>query len=262
MNERPAKLDDADFVHDLMIGRAEASLPYELRKNTGLVIELNFIAGRTLQLLHETLSVARILHAGIDSLKGNATLVGKLRKEVGQTASGGELLSNNLHPMHSMVIVNLCSALEAGIDDTIIVALRFRPGLLVHLAKLGVTKLTTPVERDLTHTEAQHAASRLKAFTRTEKIAPNGWLRRLEAVRLPTAISDEHCRALREMIYVRNCIVHRAHLADEYCRNEMSILVTDVGRRIRVTQPAMAAYAGACMGIAMAIADIAQQPYL
>jgi len=214
MNEQPTAHDDADFVHDLMIGRAEASLPYELRKKTGLVIELNFIAGRTLQLLHETLSVARILHAGIDSLRGNATSIEKLRKEVQQTASGGELLSNNLHPMHSMVIVNLCAALEAGIDDTIIVALRFRPGLVNHLSKLGVTKLPAPVERDPTYAEAQHATSRLKAFTRSEKNAPNGWLRRLEAVRLPVAISDEQCRALREMIYVRNCIVHRAHRAD------------------------------------------------
>jgi hypothetical protein len=261
MIKEQTERDDADFMRGLMIERSEASFPHEFRKNTGQVIELNFVAGRTLQLLHETLSVARVLHVGIDALGANPVLAESLRKEVQQTSSGGELLSNNLHPLYSIVIVNLCAALEAGIDDTLLVAIRFRPGLIGRLVKLGVTKLAASVDRDLTYAEARQTLTRLKAFTKSETTAPNGWLRRLEAVGLPVTLIDEHSRALREVIYVRNCIVHRARRADDRCASDMSILTAQAGSEIRVTQSAMAAYAGTCLEIAGLIAHVAQQSY-
>ncbi len=256
--------EPGDFMGSLMIGRDQASFPYEFRKKTGRVIEVNFVAGRTLELIHEVLSVARVLHAGLDILRMNASLVEQLRGQTGQTASGGELLANDLHPLHSIVIVNLDAAIDAGIDDTLIVALRFRPGVVAHLAGLGVKKLPTPVDRDLTYSEAGEVLKRLKAWTSSESTVPNGWLRRLEAVGLPIALDESYCCAIREMVYVRNCIVHRAQRADAACARDVSILQVTANQKIRVTKQAMGAYAAACLKLASAIADAAQResPFL
>jgi hypothetical protein len=258
MSEQPVR-SSGDFIHNLKHGAA--SLPYDFRRNTGLVIELNLVAGRTLELLHETLSVARILHSGIDELRKNAPLVEGLRDQVRMTTSGGELLTGDLHPLHAVVIVNLCAALEAGIEDTLIVALRFRPGVISHLSQLGVERLTKHGNRDLTYAEAQQAKQKLETWARKPKQpAPSGWLRQLASVGLQAALSVEHSAALRELVYVRNCIVHRAHRADQDCVDRMSILHPQDGERIRVSLPAMGAYANAALTLASVVANAAQKP--
>lgn len=252
-----------NFWNDLLSG--DASFPYDFRKNTGLVIELNFISARTMEILHGALSADLVLRSGIETLLSLPEKVAALREQVKQTSPGMELLDGALHPLFALLIVHYYTALEAGIDDMLLAAIRFRPGMLGHLSDLGVSKLPSKRDGDPSRVEAESTLKRLKQWSseiskRLGDSAPQGWLRQLEAVGLVISITPDHHRAIREMVYVRNCIAHRAGRMNKESSSEMSILTAAEGGMIRLTKPAMGAFVSACMAMASELVRVAQLP--
>lgn len=221
-----------DYMYDMLAGAKSGTVPYWYREKFGVATEVVFASAQTLLLINDTLGVMRVVYAGLDLLAKPGTQ--KLRDEVGQhvknSAGALSLLAGDRHPLHSIVIVNLNTALESGIEDTIIVALRFMPHLIQKLGSLGINCAVSPDEgRDLSNDEARALYSQLEKWKQAQlkkrpkeqRKPPTGWLVMLDAIGIHVDLSEADCGALREMIYIRNCLIHRAGRADDDAATEM-----------------------------------------
>ena len=74
----------------------------------------------------------------------------------------------------------------------------------------------------------------------------------LDAIGLPVRLEEADRLALREMIYVRNCIVHRAGRADDDSATEMQRPI-ESNRMIRISQIDMSRFSTASLALASAI---------
>jgi hypothetical protein len=263
MTEPQDDEEKADFWYGLL--SKHSASPHDFRKSTGLSIELNFVSARILEALHGTLSVDRVLRSGLEALWAAPEKVATLSEEVRQTRPGTQLLVGDLGPLFSLLVIQFYTALEAGIEDMLLVAIRFRPGVVIHLSHVGVGKLPPSVDRELTLAEAQVVLAKLKTWSKkvgesAGDSAPSGWLRQLDAVGLPLSIDENHRLAIREMVYVRNCFAHRAGRMNDECVNEMSVLQPKEGGTIQLTKPAMDAYVVACLAMANELVRVAQLP--
>ena len=260
---KPNDDEKTDFWYGLLSN--DAAFPYDFRRKTGLIIELNLVSARTLEMLHGTLSTDLVLRSGMDALRQFPAKVNALEEQVKHTRPGTQLLSGDLSPLFSLLLVHFYTALEAGITDMLLVAIRFRPGIVGHLSRLGVAKLPPEVNRDLTLFETERVFKRLKQWAGevgrdAGDSAPKGWLRQLEAAGLSLSMNETNCSAIRELVYVRNCIAHSGSRMNKDCVDEMSVLPAKEGQTIRLTTPAMGAYVVACMAMANELVRVAQLP--
>lgn len=255
--------EKADPCYDLI--SRDAAFPYDFRKKTGLVLELHIISARTLEILGGMFGAELVLRSGIEALSLAQKKVISLKARVKNSRQGTALLNGDLTPLFALLVIHYYTALEAGIEDLLLGAIRFRPNLVSHLSNLGVTKLPDEQARDLTLVEAEHVLKRLRLRTseickKAGESAPQGWLRQPAAVGLALSVPSEHCFSIREMVYVRNCIAHQAGRTNKDCVGEMSILTAKEGELIRITTQAMSAYISACMAMADELVRVAQLP--
>lgn len=253
-------------MYRMLAGDQSGALPYWFRKKRGVASEVTFASAQALLLVNETLSVMSVVHAGLDLLALPAAA--NVRTGVGQKIKNSEaaiaLLGGNRHPLHAIVIVNLATALESGIKDTFIVALRFVPHFVQKLRESGIDCGACIDDRDLSYDEARALFSelekwkqaQLKKLPREQRRPPLGWLIMLDAVGLSVDLSEADCVALREMVYIRNCIVHRAGRADADAVREMRS-GPEANRLIRVRREDMGRFATAAIALASGISKAA-----
>jgi hypothetical protein len=211
--EKDENRSPQDWAFRELVATPKPTMDYTFRKNTGLNSELMFISAQALVLVHDALSIAALLDVAVKGLRNAAKkpALDELRRKARQSVAATDLLEGGLHPLHAMVIVNVCAALESGIEDTLLVALRFTPGITRALEAVDLKNLPDASNRDLTFEESRDVLSKLEDWAskqrpKAERRAPNLWLDTLKAVGLDVALEDEDRRNVREMIYVRNCI--------------------------------------------------------
>jgi hypothetical protein len=255
---------EQDFMYNMLAGNQSGALPYWFRKKHCVASELTCAAAQTLLLANDTLGVVYALHAALDALAQPAALA--IRNKVGQqvkdSAAATSLLAGSRHPLYSIAIVNLNTALESGIEDTIIVALRFLPHLIEKLAELGISCPTIPDrEHDLSNDQANTLYAELEKWKRTQlnklpkeqRKPPIGWLMMLNAIGLHVDLNDADRAALREMIYIRNSLIHRAGRADAEAATEM-LAPPEPDALIEIKREDMHRFATATLSLASAIA--------
>jgi hypothetical protein len=257
------RVDSDDFMRGLLVTQQAGALPYEMRKKTNSASELTFASAHALLLVNETLSVAAILDTGLKLLvaPNEATTRERLKPKIKHSTAAQDLLRGDHYAMNAIVVVNLCTALEVGIEDTILVALRFLPGLA---ERLGLVTAESTQDRDLSYDEASKAYDRLEQWASKEikrrppeeKLPPAKWLAMLRAVGLEISLSGEESAAICEMLTLRHCIVHRASRSDGADQG------LQIGERFRVEKTAMGRFSNASLKLATELARAALTPAL
>ena len=265
-----------DLIFDILFNRTEATFPKGFReKNTPS--EVMFVSTDGLVAIEQILRTALVLHHGVSALATQRALITrllrdsknlptdlrrKLQKDVDtsakQEANAKSIVAQGFAPLNSMTLVNLCAAMEVSAENTIIAALRFTPGIVRTLADLGVTKLVDSGTSELSYSGALAAFNRLKDWARnSSKQAPDGVLKMLHAVGLYIVVSDSVKADIREMIYVRNCILHRRQRADGRAAVNAARLELEDGKLFSVSLEQMRRYSNAAMAFTTALATAA-----
>jgi hypothetical protein len=251
-----------DFVHDLLITRQQALMPYDFRKKTGMVSEIDFVATQAMALVHQALSVMNVLHAGIESLVfGGEIRRGSPAQKAQIAKAAKEIVANDYGPMNSIMVVNLCTAIEVGVEDTLLVALRFKPGTIERCRVAGLIGDQVPTDRDLTYDEARRVLYKLRDWGKKGGAGPpDGWLRTLSLVGVDVTLKESERAALRELVQLRNAIVHSAQRADAKTAEATKHTKAEKHRVFSVKRAAMGVYCDACTAFANAIFQAAQNP--
>ncbi|SFN47807.1 hypothetical protein [Dokdonella immobilis] len=265
-----------DLIFDILFGRSEATFPRSFReKNTPS--EVMFVSTDGLVAIEEILRTALVLHQGVSALARQRALITRLlhdsknlpedlrralQKDADasgkQEANAKSIVAQGFAPLNSMTLVNLCAAIEVSAENTIIAALRFTPGIVRTLTELGVTKLVDTGTSELTYSDALATFNRLKDWARnSSKHAPDGVLKMLRAVGLSINVSDSVKADIREMIYVRNCILHRRQRADGRAAVNAARLELEDGKLFSVSLEQMRRYSNAAMAFTTALATAA-----
>lgn len=261
-----------DLVFEILHAREASAMPPEIRRDHGSA-ETMFVASEGYSAVNEILQTTLILHAGIVALAKERSLSSRLlsdskslsdglRLQLEKTVSDGvnreaaalKIVRDDFAPLNAMTLVNFAAAIEAAVEQTAISVLRYRPGTISKLLKLGIGAITVPCDRDLSYDEASQAFTCLKkwAFKRS-KLAPEGLLQILEAVGLGINLPDQVKEDIREMIHVRNCILHKQQRVDDK-ESENTKLGLARGQRFLVTRAQMGRYTDASLALTQAIA--------
>jgi hypothetical protein len=227
-----------------------------------------FVAASGVELIRDVLKTTNVLHFGVVALakqsavahialKGSSHLDEAARDVLKQDIAIGEQLGpqartfvdDDFGPLNAITLVSLCAALEVSLEDTIRAALRFTPGIVARLRGLGVKRLEAFSGSDLTYDEACSALRQLKYWARDDASVPDGILRMLGAIGISIDVEEGDKKALREMIYVRNCILHRGHRADVRSGVEAADLELEIGVRFRVSRKSMGKYCNASLAL-------------
>ena len=262
-----------DLVFEILHAQATSAMPSEIRRTHGST-ETMFVATEGYSAIGEILQTTVILHAGIVALakerslssrllSDSKSLSNELRQQLEKTIAEGakreaaalQIVRDDFAPLNAMTLVSFAAAIEAAVEQTAISVLRYRPGTISRLLELGVKRIAAPCDRDLTYDEAFQAFTRLKEWAfGPSKPAPNALLGILDAVGLAINLSDRVKEDIREMIYVRNCIVHRQQRADIKASENATSLGLVQGQRFTVTRTHMGRYTDAALALTQAIA--------
>jgi len=266
------EMSEKDLVRDLLIKRAEATMSADFRKKYGSS-ELMLVAASGVELIRDVLKTTNVLHLGVIALAKQSAVAkialnipSPLDEAAGEilrrdVAAGEQLgpqakafVDDDFGPLNAITLVSLCAAVEVSLEDTIRAALRFTPGIVDRLQRIGVKKLDGFKKGDLTYDEACIALRQLKYWARDDASVPDGVLRMLKAVGIDIDVEEGDKKALREMIYVRNCILHRGHRADGRSSMEAADLELEIGVRFRVSRKSMGKYCNASLAL---VSDVA-----
>lgn len=233
-----------------------------------------FVATEGFAAINEILQTTVILHAGIVALAKERSLSNRLlndskslsdglRQKLEKTVSDGvnreaaalKIVRDDFAPLNAMTLVNFAAAIEAAVEQTAISVLRYRPGTVSKLLELGIRGITAPCDRDLTYDEAFQAFTCLKRWAyKRSKLAPGGLLQILEAVGLAINLTGHTKEDIREMIHVRNCILHKQQRVDQNESMNATSLGLARGQRFMVTRAQIGRYTDASLALTQALA--------
>jgi hypothetical protein len=274
MSNEDEQPSTSDLVFQILHAQKEASFPASHRELHG-PSETMFVATESLAAVNEILETALTLHAGIHALalersmslhllKEGRNLTLALRRQLEKAATDGlkhqpaalQIIKDDFAPLNAMTLINLAAAIEVAVEQVAMCMLRFCPGAAIKLHDMGVKKTSIPEGRDLSYDEAQAVYVRLKQWAYgTEDQAPGALLRMLAAVGLPIDLPEQIQSDIREMIYIRNCILHRRHRADKNASKDAVALGLEDGHRFTVKRVQMGRYSAAATRLIHAIAQ-------
>jgi hypothetical protein len=260
-----------DFIGDLLVRSKDAALPRSYREKYG-ASEPTFASASGIAFLHEMLRLLKTIHSGISALQRQHSLANIFSKEVRQNSptrklassiialgkddaeQAAKIISSDFDAINSLSIVAMCTVYEVATEDTMKTLLRFSPGLIQKVQSLGVNTDKLPNDRDLSYSEATLGLKRLKDWCRKKnKEIPEGDILMFNCLGVAIDPSNDTKSHIRELIYVRNCIVHRGKRADAKCIDEAPRLGLVDGDMFSVSRGDMGIYVNSLLALLVEI---------
>lgn len=266
-NTPEESVGESDHIGDLLVRGKDASLPRSFREKHGSS-EPMFASAYGLAFLHEMLQMLKTIHQGIVALEQQELLAKKFIKEVRQGSPAHKLavamlaigkenvktarqvIGSDFDSINSLATIAMCTVYEVATEDTMKALLRFSPGLIPKMSSLEINTDKLPSDRDLTYAEATLALKKLKEWCRKQnKVVPEGDILMFNCLGVPINPAITTKSAIRELIYVRNCIAHKAKRADSKCKDEAPRLGLVDGHIFSVRRSDMGVYVKALLAL-------------
>lgn len=234
-----------------------------------------FAAAHGLELLKEMLHTTQVIHTGISATIRQESLAKLFLKEAkkrtptwdlansiatkdaNETERARKIAGADYDAINSLVVVAMCTVYEVALEDTLKAHLRFEPGIISRLRAQGLDMGKLPDSRDLTYKEARSALKKLRDWSRNRaKVVPDGDIFMFSAVGISINPDQTTRSAIRELIYLRNLIVHKAKRADEKCMTEAPRLKLRDGELFIIGRADMGLYVSSLLSL---LSEIAQR---
>jgi hypothetical protein len=206
-------------------------------------------AGRCVSLVGEETGMAALIQRAIVALAHQGPLLELARRELANAKkpenaivaliteqqplanAAQDLINVDFHPINVHGIIGLWVAVEVAVEDTAVLILLNDPTALALVAAAGVK---TSTNSDSPTDAARRIFHRLERHSRRDRRVAEAYCHLLSILGISVAITPEIADVLSELNYVRNCLLHRAGIADEKVKTEAPHLDIAPGAPIRI----------------------------
>lgn len=208
-------------------------------------------AGQCVKLIAEETKVASLLHRAIIALSNQGPLLDLVRKQFiseNQTVNNinkliseqkvlgpwaKQLLDEDFDPINKHGIIGLWVAVEVAVEDTAVLIL-IKDQTAIELLRGAGIKVPNTSSKPLSESEARRVYSRLERYSRKGKSVAEGYCHLMSVLGISINLPKEAFQTIAELNYVRNCLLHRAGVADERANIEAPTLGLKVGEEIKI----------------------------
>jgi hypothetical protein len=163
-----------------------------------------------------------------------------------------KLISDDYDPINRHDVIGLWVAVEVAVEHTAILILskESSAAALVEAAGVRLPQLPSlpPSEAD-----AGRIYKRLEAHTRRDRSVAEGYCELMSILGVEVTITPATSAVLAELNYVRNCLLHRAGIADERAAREAPDLGLAIGAPIKISSKRYLRYFDAVAQFAQAL---------
>lgn len=217
-------------------------------------------AGRCVQFVAEQAKVNGTIQRALIALAGQRPIVLAARQLAIERGSGAvsafdellkeqesigpwaqELVDSEYQPIHASMLIAIWSAIEVAIEDTAVLLLLKDPSVLPSLDEAGIN-LRKQLTASPNENTARRAVKALERRVRQDYAAGPAMVEFLGILGVSVKGDPETLERLTELNSVRNCLLHRAGIADSPLIAQAPGLGLAVGDRIEVTTPMMDTY--------------------
>ncbi len=209
-------------------------------------------AAQCVSLIAEETKVASLLHRSIIAFSNQGPLLDLVRKQFlskkqsvsnidklisEQKVTGPwakQLLNNDFDPINRHGIIGLWVAVEVAVEDTVVLILIKEPSAIDLISGTGI-KLPKNLSNPLSESDARRVYSRLETYSRKNRSVAEGYCHLMSVLGISVNLPNEAFKTIAELNYVRNCLLHRAGVADERSNIEAPTLGLNVGDKIKIS---------------------------
>jgi len=208
-------------------------------------------AGQCVTLVGEETRIASILMRAIVALAKQGPLLELTRREFrrnnqsevainkllleqsGLAEWAEEIISNDYDPINRHGIIGLWVAVEVAVEDTAVLILSKDTNAVTKVKRAGI-KLPKSRSKPPPELEARRIYKRLETHARSGQSVSEGYRVLMSVLEVELTIPSETSVILSELNYVRNCLMHRAGIADEKSSQEAPRLGLSIGEPIKI----------------------------
>jgi hypothetical protein len=167
-------------------------------------------------------------------------------------------MQSDLHDLHFTGVISLWTSLEVAVEDTAILILVNDQMMLPNLQAEGF-KFSKNASSTSTEAEARRVYVQLERQLRGSDSKVAAFCRVLQKLGVDLQLAFDAEEKIRELNFVRNCLLHRGGTVDDLVNTEAPALKLAVGESIRVGRKAYLSYYDAVSTFAKALLQAAVQ---
>jgi hypothetical protein len=235
-------------------------------------------AGRCVSLVGEETGIAALIQRAVVALAHQGPLLELARRELA-TAKASEdgiaaliaeqqplanaardLIDVDFHPINVHGIIGLWVAVEVAVEDTAVLILLNDPTTLTLVEAAGVK---TSTDSGPPADAARRIFHRLERHSRRDRRVGEAYCHLLAILRISVAMTPEVGDVFSELNYVRNCLLHRAGIADERVKTEAPLLDIAPGAPVKISSARYLRYFDSVRQFAVALLNATvESPYV
>jgi hypothetical protein len=179
-----------------------------------------------------------------------------MREQVSLSEWAIKQMQSDLHELHFTGVISLWTSLEVAVEDTAILILVNDQMILANLQALGL-KFSKNLIAISTEADARKVYVQLERQLRGPDSKVAAFCRVLQKLDVDVQLAVDVEEKIRELNFVRNCLLHRGGIVDELVNTEAPALNLSVGESIRVGRAAYLSYYDAVSSFAKALLQAA-----